>query len=71
MANIQPKSCPECNGDMIDTQRKIITHFEKGEDKVQVWAFCRNCGHRSLGAVGRLSIEDGKVAALKLWNQEA
>lgn len=70
MTITQPKNCPRCNGDKIDAQRKVITHFEVGEDKVQVWAFCRNCGHRSLSAFGRFSLEEGKDAAYRLWNQE-
>lgn len=64
------KPCPRCNGDKIGTQRKVITSFEIGEDKVQVWAFCRNCGHRSLSALGRMSEEEGREAAIRLWNQE-
>lgn len=64
------KPCPRCGGDRVATQRKIITHFEIGDDKVKVWAFCRNCGHRSLSAFGRFSKAEGSVAAIRLWNQE-
>lgn len=64
------KSCPRCGGERIGIHRKVLTHFEVGDDKVQVWAFCRNCGHRSLSAFGRFSVDEGTDAAIRLWNQE-
>ncbi len=68
MDNIRPKSCPLCNSDWIDYKREILTSFEYGEDSVRVWAYCRNCGHRGLNAYGRMSVEEGKKAAIAQWN---
>lgn len=66
---ISPKLCPNCGGDKIDVKRKVIVKFEIGDDRVKVWAFCRNCGQRGLNAVGRFSEEEGKEAAIRLWNE--
>ncbi len=68
MASIEPIQCPYCGGEVISVNRKVVKKFESGEDKVQVWAFCRNCGHRGLSAFGRFSKEEGVNAAYKLWN---
>ncbi len=63
------KPCPICGSERIDIKQEIITHFEVGENKVKVWAFCRNCGHRGLTAFGRLSDEEAKAAAAQMWNK--
>ncbi len=62
------KPCAICGSTRIDIKREIITPFEIGDDKVRVWAFCRNCGQRGLSAVGRLTEKEGEDAAIRLWN---
>ena len=65
------KPCPICGSEKIDIKREIITRFEIGDDKLKVWAFCRNCGHRGLGAFGRFSKTEAQNAAIKMWNKMA
>ena len=67
---INSNPCPICGGERIGVRREIITAFDVGEDKVKVWAFCRNCGHRGLSAFGRFSEKEGENAALKIWNDQ-
>lgn len=69
MSDSLTMSCPICNGDFIGYKREVIQQYNSGEDKVRVWAFCRNCGHRGLGAFGRFSEREGIEAARKLWNE--
>ena len=62
--------CPICNGDFIGVFKEVQSKYETGPDKVRVWAVCRNCGHRGIGAVGRFNTEEEKIeAAVRLWNQ--
>ncbi len=68
MDNVRPKSCPVCNGDRINTKRIVVRKYEYGEDSVQVWAYCLNCGHRGLNVYGRMSEAEGKTAAIRQWN---
>ncbi len=67
---ITPSPCPICGGERIGVGKEVITAFEIGDDKVKVWAFCRNCGHRGLGAFGRLSESEIQEAAYKMWNDQ-
>ena len=69
VAHINP--CKECGGERIDVKIKEIIRFENKEKKMTVWAFCRNCGHRSFSVTARFrDIEDAKDSAYIVWNNE-
>lgn len=65
----EPKLCPFCGGEVIGIQKEVIKKYDLGEDRIKVWAFCRNCGHRGLSAFGRFTQEEAVQAAYKLWNE--
>lgn len=65
------QSCPFCNSDYIGYMERIISRFEDGRERAEVWAFCRGCGHRGLIAKGIFKSDDEKKeAAYRMWNTE-
>lgn len=65
------QSCPFCNSEFIGYMEKIENIYKDGVERVEVWAFCRNCGHRGMSAKGLFSSkEERKEAAYRMWNTE-
>ena len=63
------KPCPKCGHSNVKTEVKILTKFEFGDDQIRVYAYCPFCQERGLSAIGRMTIEEGKKSAIKLWNE--
>lgn len=65
------KPCPICGGDRISTKIEIIQMYDNGYDKMNVWAFCRNCGHRGLQSTGRFATKQDAIdQAFSMWEKE-
>lgn len=63
--------CKQCGSTWIDFKKEIVQMYDDGRDKMTVWCFCRNCGHRGMSVTQRfVDLDDAKDAAYTLWNSK-
>ena len=61
--------CPICGCIEIGLKRNVITDVGNGR-RVKLWAYCKECNHRSMTVTDiYLSEEDEIVAGVLLWNK--
>lgn len=61
--------CPICGNIEIGLKKNVVSDTPNGK-KIKIWAYCKNCGHRSMTATDIYASKEDEIAAgILLWNK--